>query len=69
MIIVGNAHVALVRVRQQARDAAFEGKTHYVPRPLTAVSARIRRAPRVWAAAGALLAVVVAVLLWITFRG
>ncbi len=58
----------MAHVRQQL-DAALEGKSLYVPRSSTAVSARIRRAPRVWATAGALLAVAFAVLLYVSLRG
>ena len=58
----------MAHVRQQL-DAALEGKTYYAPPGASVVSARIRRAPRVWATAGALLAVAVAALLWVSFRG
>jgi serine/threonine-protein kinase len=58
----------MAHVRQQL-DAAIEGKTLYVPRSSTAVSARIRRAPRAWATAGVLLAVAVAALLYVSLRG
>jgi len=58
----------MAHVRQQL-DAAIEGKSLYVPPGTSAVSARIRRAPHVWATAGALLAVAVAALLYVSLRG
>ncbi len=58
----------MAHVTQQL-DLALEGRALFVPRSGSAVSARIRRAPRVWATAGALLAVAVAILVFITLRG
>ena len=54
---------------RQVIDAVLTGRTTLVPQHLSGVSARIRRAPRAWAAAGALLAVSVAALLYFTLRG
>ncbi|MFI5181688.1 MAG: protein kinase [Thermoanaerobaculia bacterium] len=58
----------MAHVRQQL-DLALEGKALFVATSSMGVSARIRSAPRVWATAGALLAVAVAVLVYVTLRG
>jgi tetratricopeptide (TPR) repeat protein/TolB-like protein len=54
---------------RQAIDAVLEGRTAYVSRTGASMSARIRRRPGLYASAGALLAVAVAALLYVTFNG
>ena len=54
---------------RQTIDAVLEGRTAYVPRTSASMSARIRRRPGVYAAAGALLAVAAAALLFFAFKG
>ncbi len=54
---------------RQTIDAVLEGRAGTVPKSGLSVSSRIRHAPRAYAAAGALLAVAVAALLYVSLRG
>jgi Flp pilus assembly protein TadD/TolB-like protein len=54
---------------RQTIDAVLEGRAGAVPGSGLSVSARIRRAPRAYAAAGSLLAVAIAALLFVTLQG
>jgi tetratricopeptide (TPR) repeat protein len=53
---------------RQTIDAVLGSRSATAPRSGLSVSARIRRAPRAWAGAGALLAAAVAAVLYISFR-
>ncbi|MGE5345014.1 MAG: protein kinase domain-containing protein [Acidithiobacillales bacterium] len=64
-----DARITGLAEARQTIDAVLEGRPVTAPGSGLSISARIRRAPRAWAGAGALLAVAVAVLLYVAFRG
>ncbi len=64
-----DARTAGLAEARQVIDSVLEIRAATAPRSGLSVSARIRRAPRAWAGAGALLAVAASALLYVALRG